>query len=57
MREVDTRAHQRETWIRDAGGWRLWRIDQVVPGAWIVDGKRVDPSQPSDPNAPPFDPR
>ncbi len=55
-RLVDTRAHQRETWLRAAGEWRLWRVDQVVPGTWIVDGKRIDPSTPYDPAAPPFEP-
>jgi len=56
IRLVDTRAHQRETWLRAGGEWRLWRVDHVVPGAWIVDGKRIDPSTPYDPIAPPFEP-
>ena len=56
-RLVDTRANQRETWVRRGGEWLLWRVDQVVPGAWIVDGKRIDPSQPYDPNAPRYKPR
>jgi ketosteroid isomerase-like protein len=57
LRLVDTRAHQRETWLRESGRWWLWRVDRVVPGEWIVDGKRIDPSRPYDPAAPPFDPR
>jgi ketosteroid isomerase-like protein len=56
VRLVDTRAHQRETWLRQSGGWILWRIDQIVPGEWIVDGKRIDPNQPYDPNAPSYEP-
>jgi ketosteroid isomerase-like protein len=55
-RHVDTRAHQRETWIQRNGAWRLWRVDHVQPGPWIVDGKRIDPSKPYDPKAPPWKP-
>jgi len=55
-RLVDTRAHQRETWIHSGKQWLLWRIDHIEPGAWIVDGKRVDPSKPYDPNAPTWTP-
>jgi hypothetical protein len=55
-RRVDTRARQRETWVRERGVWLLWRVDRVVPGAWLVDGKRVDPSRPYDPAAPPHRP-
>jgi ketosteroid isomerase-like protein len=55
-RLVDTRAHQRETWLRRGGKWWLWRVDRVRPGAWHVDGKRIDPSKPFDPNAPPYEP-
>jgi ketosteroid isomerase-like protein len=46
LRFVDTRAHQRETWVRRGNEWLLWRVDQVNPGPWIVDGKQVDPSKP-----------
>lgn len=55
LRHVDTHAHQRETWVRRDGDWLLWRVDQVVPGPWTVDGKHVDPSKPYDPNAPAFE--
>lgn len=55
-RHVDTRAHQRETWILRDGAWRLWRVDHVQPGPWIVDGKRIDPSKPYDPKAPAWKP-
>jgi hypothetical protein len=55
-RLVDTRAHQRETWVHSGKQWLLWRIDHIEPGAWIVDGKRVDPSKPYDPNAPTWTP-
>ena len=56
LRHVDTRAHQRETWIQRNGAWRLWRVDHIHPGPWIVDGKRIDPSRPYDPNAAAWEP-
>jgi len=56
LRRVDTSAVQRETWINTPEGWRLKLIDDVHPGAWFVDGKRVDPSKPYDPDAPPYEP-
>lgn len=56
VRLVDTRAHQRETWVHGKKEWLLWRIDQIAPGPWIVDGKRIDPSKPYDPNAPVWEP-
>ncbi|HYN25400.1 MAG TPA: nuclear transport factor 2 family protein [Pyrinomonadaceae bacterium] len=56
LRRVDTSAVQRETWINTPEGWRLKLIDDVQPGAWLVDGKRVDPSKPYDPDAPAYDP-
>jgi hypothetical protein len=57
LRKVETTAQQRETWIRTPGGWKLRHVDDVRPGAWYVDNKRVDPSKPYQPDAPPFDPR
>lgn len=57
VRDVDTRARQRETWIRKDDQWSLWRIDNIRPGVWRVDGKRVDPSRPYDPNASEYRPR
>ena len=56
LRRVDTSAVQRETWINSPQGWRLKLIDDIHPGAWFVDGKRIDPSKPYDPNAPPYVP-
>ena len=56
LRSVDTRAHQRETWVLRKGAWFLWRVDHIVPGPWIIDGKRVDPSKPYDPDAPAYEP-
>lgn len=56
LRKVKTEARQRETWVYLQGEWKLKFADDVHPGAWYVDGKRIDPSKPYDPNAPPFDP-
>jgi ketosteroid isomerase-like protein len=56
LRRVDTEAIQTETWVNTKDGWKLKHIDNVKPGAWYVDGKRIDPSKPYDPNAPEFRP-
>jgi ketosteroid isomerase-like protein len=56
LRRVETEARQRETWVLTAAGWKLKFVDDVHPGAWYVDGKRVDPSKPYDPAAPPYNP-
>jgi hypothetical protein len=56
LRTVETSADQRETWIKTPSGWLLHLVDDVRPGAWIVDGKRIDPSKPYDPTAPPYRP-
>lgn len=56
VRRVDTEAIQTETWTNTKDGWRLRHIGDIKPGAWYVDGKRVDPSKPYDPNAPEFKP-
>lgn len=56
LRTVETEARQREWWLNTPEGWRLFFIDDVQRGVWKVDGKRVDPSKPYDPDAPPFEP-
>jgi uncharacterized protein (UPF0147 family) len=56
LRRVETSAVQRETWVNTPEGWKLNLIDDIHPGAWVVDGKRVDPSKPYDPDAPPYNP-
>jgi len=55
-RRVDTSVLQRETWAKTAEGWKLKCVDNVHDQRRFVDGKRVDPSKPYDPNAPPYDP-
>ena len=56
VRRVDTEAIQTETWVNTKDGWRLKHIGDIKPGAWYVDGKRIDPSKPYDPDAPEFKP-
>jgi hypothetical protein len=55
-RRVETSVLQRETWSKTAEGWKLKCVDSVRDQKRFVDGKRVDPTKPYDPNAPPFDP-
>jgi hypothetical protein len=55
-RRVDTSVRQRETWAKTSDGWKLKSVDNVRDQRRFVDGKRVDPTKPYDPNAPPFDP-
>jgi hypothetical protein len=47
---------QDETWAWMAGEWKRKLVDNIRPGAWLVDLKRVDATKPYDPDAPPFDP-
>ena len=56
LRRVETEAIQTETWVNTADGWKLKHIGDVKPGAWYVDGKRIDPTRPYDPNAPEYKP-
>jgi hypothetical protein len=53
-RAVDTSVLQRERWRRMADGWRIELVDSVHDRRWFADGKRVDPDEPYDPNAPAF---
>ena len=55
-RKVDTSVKQRETWSKTAEGWKLKCVDSVRDQMRFVDGKRVDPTKPYDPNAPSYDP-
>jgi len=56
LRRVDTEAIQTETWVNTKDGWKLKHIGDVKSGAWYVDGKRIDPSKPYDPDAPEYKP-
>src|SRR5687768_3674653 len=39
LHEIRTSAVQRESWIRTAQGWLMWRVDRVEPGQTLVDGQ------------------
>jgi hypothetical protein len=56
LHKVETAAVQDEEWIKTADGWKRGNIGNVHTGAWLVDGKRVDPGKGFNPNAPPYDP-
>ena len=56
VRKVDTSVIQRETWLKTPDGWKLKSVDNVRDQKRFVDGKRVDPTKPYDPNAPPYNP-
>jgi hypothetical protein len=55
-RKVDTSVLQRETWAKTAEGWKLKLVDNVRDQRRFVDGKRVDPTKPYNPDDPPYDP-
>jgi ketosteroid isomerase-like protein len=55
-RKVETSVVQRETWAKTSDGWKLKSVDDVHDQQKSVDGKRVDPTKPYDPDAPPYDP-
>jgi len=55
-RKVETSVEQRETWSKTPEGWKLKVVDNVRNQKRFVDGKRVDPTKPFDPDAPPFEP-
>jgi hypothetical protein len=52
VRKVETSVIQRETWVKTLEGWKLQSVDNVRDQRRFVDGKRVDPTKPYDPNAP-----
>jgi len=55
-RKVDTSVVQRETWVKTESGWKLKSVDNVRDQKRFVDGKRVDPTKPYNPDDPPYDP-
>jgi ketosteroid isomerase-like protein len=55
-RKVDTSVIQRETWTKTSDGWKLKSVDNVRNQRKFVDGKRVDPAKPYDPDAPAYNP-
>jgi ketosteroid isomerase-like protein len=55
-RKVDTSVVQRETWAKTPDGWKLKSVDNVRDQKRFVDGKRVDPTKPYNPDDPPYNP-
>lgn len=55
-RKVDTSVVQRETWAKTSEGWKLKSVDNVRDQKRFVDGKRVDPTKPYDPDDAPYNP-
>jgi hypothetical protein len=55
-RKVETSVVQRETWSKTSEGWKLKCVDSVHDHKRFVDGKRVDPTKPYDPEAPTYEP-
>jgi tetratricopeptide (TPR) repeat protein len=56
LRRVETNAVQDEHWVKMPDGWKRTGIDEIKDGAAFLDGKRVDPTKPLDPEAPAYDP-
>ncbi|MBV9928160.1 MAG: tetratricopeptide repeat protein [Acidobacteria bacterium] len=56
-RRVETNAVQDEHWVRTPdGSWKRTAIDDIRDGAAFLDGKRVNPRMPLDPELPAYDP-
>jgi hypothetical protein len=56
-REVHTSVLQRETWSKTPDGWKVKSVDNVHDQKRFVDGKRVDPTKPYNPDDPPYEPK
>lgn len=56
MREVKTSVLQTETWVYINNQWKLKLVDNVHDQKRFVDGKRVDPTKPYNPDDPPYEP-
>jgi hypothetical protein len=55
-REVRTSVVQTETWVYVDNQWKLKLVDNVRDQKRYVDGKRVDPNKPYNPDDPEFNP-
>lgn len=55
-RKVETSVVQRETWAKTVEGWKLKYVDNVRDQKKFIDGKRIDPTKPYNPDDPPFNP-
>lgn len=57
LRKVETSVTQDETWTKTQQGWRLRFVQNERDNEWYVDGKRIEPGKPYDPDAPPYEPK
>jgi ketosteroid isomerase-like protein len=55
-RKVETTVIQREIWAKTPEGWKIKSVDNVRDQKKFVDGKRVDPTKPYNPDDPPYSP-
>ena len=55
LREVKTTVLQTETWIFTNKKWKLKLVDNVHDQKRYIDGKRVDPTKPFNPEDPPYE--
>jgi hypothetical protein len=55
LRLFQTATVQDETWVLMEAEWKRKLVDNIRPGAWLIDLKRVYPTK-HDLDAPPFDP-
>src|ERR1700722_1314075 len=49
LRLYQTTTVQDETWVLLEGEWKRKLVDNIRPGAWLIDLKRVDPTKPYNP--------
>jgi|SRR5271170_3240433 len=56
VRRYETTTVQDETWILAGTEWKRKLVNNERPGAWYIDGKRVDTNKPWNPAVPDFDP-
>lgn len=55
-RKVETSVLQREIWAKTSDGWKLKSVDNVRDHKKYIDGKRVDPAKPYNPDDLPYNP-
>jgi uncharacterized protein (TIGR02246 family) len=56
LRPIETAVTQDETWVKMPDGWKLKFVENEKDLLRFIDGKRVEPGKPYDPNAPPYNP-
>lgn len=55
-RPIETAVTQDETWVKTPQGWKLKYVENEKDLLRFIDGKRVEPGKPYDPDAPPYNP-